>query len=450
MWDENSGARNRRETVPADWWHNTPRGTKIIHIGSLLAAWSFLLPKVIPNIPTWLTIPLQVASALGGIVALVSFIAYLADYVGRQYMQPTIDDVITRINKRIKAADTQITETATKVQKRMSSSVKGAVRTLIYDEVAGAVLREWSLLTYFGLKEEGDSAVAEAFRRLHLRNQGERYRNALATLLCTFSVRSLSDLKFSCTEEQYVHALDGILSCKGADGSGHLFDRVWWTCPFSPVFHYFKNKGNNCVHWDKFAAYPKKAKRIVCLPPILFDYLLCANEITFESKFLAHAVRKQKGRPGACLDWLISVVDNSKVTIRVREALRRFLDAAGDTETYFATGKTHGHEPLFDDYGIYWVNNRSFLVSWHPKNRCAHIRFDPGEEYKKPFMKVDNYWDANSFIRHAENFTTGSHEGQCVDSPLEIVDKDAISLIERHIAEGERFLFGEANQGEHR
>jgi len=139
---------------------------------------------------------------------------------------------------------------------------------LLFDENAATFVQEWSLLMYTGSDQATDrSEIVRAFKQLHLRNGPKESRHMLAFLLYLFGERNLRKLRFSCDEREYTTALSNLLACE--------LDQVWWTCPYSPVFHYLQNDGKECTHWKKFADLGDKATRIVFLPAVLFDFLIC-------------------------------------------------------------------------------------------------------------------------------------------------------------------------------
>jgi len=286
-----------------------------------------------------------------------------------------------------------------------------------HDEVAAGFGRELSMLMYLDNDVTPDMPLGRLLQQLHTRSSGElNARHAMAYCLYAFGRSAIGKLEFPMDKRPYMAILASILErC--------VFKRVYWTCPFSPVFHYIEYGEEDLPLWKAFQSYGDRATRIVYLPNDLYDLLLLGDQLRLASRPLASKAEDTAGEILTRRNDTICIID-------VRKALWKFIEQSWGTKTYFScprmfevsshsadtqtklglyASRVNMAKPLRDDYGLYEVSSTRLGISWDPQKRRAGLLLD--------IRDGDEKWTPFEYFRQASSIT--------FDSPL-FIDLEAL------------------------
>ena len=260
------------------------------------------------------------------------------------------------------------------------------------DEAAAGFGREWSLLMYLSATSPDDERpLGSLLRQLHSRTPGTyKTRSSMARCLYAFGRPTFGSLEFAMDKDRYMATLRDILIWR-------LFDLVYWTCPFSPVYHWINSPSGPKDLWLRFASYGQKAIRIFYLSDNLFEILLLRDKVKIQDK---EFVDKLKTYP----DWLITDITEDSCIIDVRKALTKFLNVNRGTKLFFSrpsmlNNDHHEADELTEfkdlgareeiannlkkDYGIYEVEGTKIGILWEAEGNCASILLDIDNNHSK-------------------------------------------------------------------
>ncbi|MEW6363133.1 MAG: hypothetical protein AB1714_00690 [Acidobacteriota bacterium] len=364
------------------------------------------------------------------------------------------------------AALTLVIELANLMAKHLARAVsESACRELESHwqaEVAAGFGREWSLLMYLtDTAPPNERPLGRLLRQLHVRGAGShRTRYVMARCLHAFGRATFGALEFAMDKDSYKGTLKDIME-------GKLFERIYWTCPFSPVYHSVgEHTGGDPAPWAAFCTYEGAALRIVYLPTNLYNTLLLEDKLSIISTEL---VAKVTTSPA----WLM--IDNQDGTciIDVREALRRFLSKFQGTKLWFShpgmleVGENRADQAtqlkeigkrselgqaLRGDYGLYEVQGTRIGISWDPGEKRAQILLDVDDNDArwKPFAYLQKavelglcdrlFATPSDLIKEAEN--KGGRKFKNDLSALDgreapyVVPKDQVGVVVDHLLNG--------------
>lgn len=332
------------------------------------------------------------------------------------------------------------------VAKEVTKDTIREISNHLQTEFMSGCLREFSSIMYINRTGEAvRPTLGKLLEEIHVRTKPIAERHAIAYCLLLLSRESLGKLKIPLNLKSYKEILKELLAAK-------IFDRLYWTCPFSPVY-LLGEDGWVPENWVEFSKYGANAVRIVYLKETIFRRLILADKLVIERSMAENQIIRGKtfneyvnfkiNQPNSRVGSYFTVGNPSgNIIVDVRAALLELLNNKKETGLFFSCpekfqtdfikrlmpeeaqqivweycdtdSRKNAGLTLEKDYGICCVEGSRdpIVLTWDPDNSVVEIYFGEtqSEKYLSPFKCFEEMRKVQSKLPPSVRFLYSADE----------------------------------------